>query len=149
MAILNFLRQLCSVARQSEAAEGNIFTSILFIVLGCLISLLDWAVQFLNRYAFSYIALYGKPYFAAAKDTWNMIKQRGIDALINECLLGPVFSMGATFVGFACALLAHLYLVSLKHTSSQAILYVTQTHHATLLGIYRTGIQQRRHLHAR
>lgn len=110
VAILNFLRQLCSVARQSEAAEGNIFTSILFIVLGCLISLLDWAVQFLNRYAFSYIALYGKPYFAAAKDTWNMIKQRGIDALINECLLGPVFSMGATFVGFACALLAHLYL---------------------------------------
>ncbi|KAI0516894.1 duf580 domain-containing protein [Xylaria bambusicola] len=110
VAIINFLRQLCSVARQNEMAQGNILGSIAFLVLGCLISLLDWAVQFLNRYAFSYIALYGKPYIAAAKDTWNMIKQRGIDALINECLLGPVFSMGATFVGFACALLAHLYL---------------------------------------
>ncbi|KAI1109353.1 duf580 domain-containing protein [Nemania sp. NC0429] len=110
VAILNFLRQICSVARHSEMAEGNIATSVLFCVLGCFITLLDWAVQFLNRYAFSYIALYGKPYFAAAKDTWTMIKQRGIDALVNECLLGPVFSMGATFVGFACALLAHLYL---------------------------------------
>ncbi|RWA11217.1 hypothetical protein EKO27_g3917 [Xylaria grammica] len=110
VAIINFLRQVCSVARQSEMAQGNIVASILFLVLGCFISLLDWAVQFLNRYAFSYISLYGKPYFAAAKDTWTMIKQRGIDALINECLLGPVFSMGATFVGFACALLAHLYL---------------------------------------
>ncbi|KAI8949163.1 duf580 domain-containing protein [Xylaria longipes] len=110
VAIINFLRQLCSIARQNEMAQGNIVASILFMVLGCLIGLLDWAVQFLNRYAFSYIALYGKAYIAAAKDTWTMIKQRGIDALINECLLGPVFSMGATFVGFACALLAHLYL---------------------------------------
>lgn len=39
-----------------------------------------------------------------------MIKQRGIDALVNECLIGPVLTMGATFVGYACALLAYLYL---------------------------------------
>jgi hypothetical protein len=40
-----------------------------------------------------------------------MIKDRGIDALINECLIGPVLGMGATFVGYACALLAYLYMV--------------------------------------
>ncbi|KAG4219911.1 hypothetical protein PC116_g31610 [Phytophthora cactorum] len=112
VAIINFLRQLCSVAQQNEAAQGNLLGTIMFWILGCIIGILDWAVQFLNRYAFSYIALYGKPYFAAAKDTWNMIKQRGIDALINECLIGPVLSMGATFVGYATSLLAYLYLVS-------------------------------------
>ncbi|KAI0377185.1 DUF580-domain-containing protein [Hypomontagnella monticulosa] len=111
VAIINFLRQLCSVARQSEAAQGNILGTIMFWILGCIIGILDWAVQFLNRYAFSYIALYGKPYLAAAKDTWNMIKDRGIDALVNECLIGPVLSMGATFVGYATSLLAYLYLV--------------------------------------
>ncbi|KAI1866373.1 uncharacterized protein JN550_007761 [Neoarthrinium moseri] len=111
VAIINFLRQICSVAQRSEAGQGNVVASIMFCVLGCIIGLLDWAVQFLNRYAFSYIALYGKAYIPAAKDTWNMIKQRGIDALINECLIGPVLSMGATFVGYACALMAYLYLV--------------------------------------
>ena len=40
-----------------------------------------------------------------------MIKNRGIDALINECLIGPVLSMGATFIGYFCALLAYLYLL--------------------------------------
>ncbi|KAI0397534.1 duf580 domain-containing protein [Xylariaceae sp. FL0594] len=110
VAIVNFLRQVCSVARQQEMAQGNVMASIMYLVLGYVIWLLDWAVQFLNRYAFSYIALYGTPYFKAAKDTWTMIKQRGIDALINQCLLGPVFSMGATCVGYLCALLAHLYL---------------------------------------
>lgn len=41
----------------------------------------------------------------------RMIKDRGIDALINQCLIGPVLSMGATFIAYACALLAYLYLI--------------------------------------
>ena len=45
-----------------------------------------------------------------------MIKDRGIDALVNECLIGPVLSFGCTFVGYACALLAYLYLIISKPT---------------------------------
>ncbi|KAI5925658.1 plasma-membrane choline transporter-domain-containing protein [Camillea tinctor] len=111
VAIINFLRQICSVAQQQEAAEGNVLGSIMFCILGCLIGFLEWAAEFLNRYAFSYIALYGKAYIPAAKDTWTMIKQRGIDALINECLIGPVLGFGGTFVGYACALLSYLYVL--------------------------------------
>jgi len=44
----------------------------------------------------------------------SLIKDRGIDALVNECLIGPVLTMGASFVGYACALLAYLYLVFTK-----------------------------------
>lgn len=40
-----------------------------------------------------------------------MIKDRGIDALVNECLVGPVLTMGSTFIAYSCALLAYLYLV--------------------------------------
>jgi uncharacterized protein (DUF486 family) len=71
VAIIQFLRQICSAAQRNAASDGNIVGSILFCILGCLISLLNWAVEFLNRYAFSYIALYGKSYVAAAKDTWR------------------------------------------------------------------------------
>ena len=49
--------------------------------------------RFINRYAFSHIALYGKAYIPAAKDTWTMMKNRGIDALVNDCLIGPVLTM--------------------------------------------------------
>jgi hypothetical protein len=40
-----------------------------------------------------------------------MIKDRGIDALINECLIGPVLGFGGVFVGYCCALLAYVYMV--------------------------------------
>ncbi|KAK5012829.1 plasma-membrane choline transporter-domain-containing protein [Cryomyces antarcticus] len=111
VAIINCLRQACSIAQRQEAGQGNAVAAIALCVLGCFISILDWAVQFINRYAFSYIALYGKSYIAAAKETWRVIKDRGIDALVNECLIGPVLTMGATFIAYACALLAYLYLI--------------------------------------
>lgn len=41
----------------------------------------------------------------------SMIKNRGIDALVNECLIGPVLTIGATFIAYACALLAYCYLI--------------------------------------
>ncbi|KAK5163281.1 putative choline transporter, neither null mutation nor overexpression affects choline transport [Saxophila tyrrhenica] len=111
VAIIQFLRQLCSIAQQSEANSGNIAASCAFCVVRCLLGILEWAVNFINRYAFSYIALYGKSYIQSAKATWRLIRDRGIDALINECLIGPVLTMGATFVAFACALMAYLYLI--------------------------------------
>ncbi|KAL2818855.1 plasma-membrane choline transporter-domain-containing protein [Aspergillus granulosus] len=110
IAIINSLRQLCSVAQRHEAAEGNLLGSIMFCILGCFISLLDWLVTFFNRYAFCHIALYGKAYIPSAKDTWTMMKDRGIDALVTDCLIGPVISMGSVFVSYVCALLAYLYL---------------------------------------
>jgi hypothetical protein len=39
-----------------------------------------------------------------------MMKDRGIDALVNDCLTGPVLTMGAIFTAYVCALLAYLYL---------------------------------------
>jgi Plasma-membrane choline transporter len=104
------LRQAYNIAQQNEAAEGNIIGSIMFCVLGCIINLLDWAVQFINRYAFLHIALYGKTNIPAAKDTWTTMKDRGIDTLVNDCLTGPVLTMASVSVGCLCALLAYLYL---------------------------------------
>ena len=71
VAIINFIRQLVSAAQRSAGQDGNMVGYVIFCVLQCIIGLIDWAVQFLNRYAFSHIALYGKSYIAAAKDTWK------------------------------------------------------------------------------
>ena len=110
IAFVHMLRQMCSAAQQHEALEGNIVGSIMTWILSCFIALLDWLVTFFNRYAFCHIALYGKPYIPAAKDTWTMMKDRGMDALVQDCLIGPVLSMGSIFVAYVCSLLSYLYL---------------------------------------
>lgn len=45
VALINMLRQAVSIAQQQEAASGNAVAAIAFCCLGCLIGLLDWAVQ--------------------------------------------------------------------------------------------------------
>ena len=45
VAIINMLRQAVSIAQQTEASQGNMIASILFCCLGCLVGLLQWAVQ--------------------------------------------------------------------------------------------------------
>lgn len=67
VAIVQLMRQACSIAQQNEAAQGNIVGTIAFCILGCFIGILDWLITFFNEYAFSYIALYGKAYVPAAK----------------------------------------------------------------------------------
>jgi len=39
-----------------------------------------------------------------------MMKDRGVDALVNECLISPVLTMGAVFVAYLTSFLAYLYL---------------------------------------
>ena len=39
-----------------------------------------------------------------------MMKDRGIDALVNECLINPVLTMGSLFVAYSCVLLSYLYM---------------------------------------
>jgi hypothetical protein len=75
VAIIQFLRQLCTVVQAEEEAEGNIAGMIAGCFLGCFINFLDWLVEFINEYAFSYIALYGKAYLPAAKVCLTFLSQ--------------------------------------------------------------------------
>lgn len=110
VSIIQLLKQAASIAQQDAAMDGNIGMTVLFCCLGCLIGLLEWLITFFNHYAYSYIALYGDAYIPAAKATWTMMKDRGFDALIADCLVDPVLTAGAVFVGYLCALLSYLYL---------------------------------------
>ena len=45
VALINMVRQAVSIAQQQEAGQGNLVGSILFCCLGCIISIIEWAVQ--------------------------------------------------------------------------------------------------------
>lgn len=45
VALINMVRQAVSVAQQTEAQQGNLCGSIAFCILGCIVGLIDWAVQ--------------------------------------------------------------------------------------------------------
>lgn len=112
IAIINTFRQIFSVFRYRESGTGvcGLAGSIVRCLAGCVLTVLDWLTTFFNRYAFVHVALYGKAFIPAAKDTWAIMKDRGIDALVNDSLINAVLSMGSIFVAYLCSLLSYLFL---------------------------------------
>ena len=48
VSIIQMLKQLCSIAQQSEAIDGNIIMCLVWTVAKCIIGLLLWAVEYFN-----------------------------------------------------------------------------------------------------
>ncbi|KAG1138129.1 hypothetical protein G6F37_010742 [Rhizopus arrhizus] len=107
IAIIDLIRFLLQVARSNtDNACGAFFVCIIQCIVNCFAGLFEW----FTYYAFSGVAIYGKPFIPTARETWSMIKDRGIDALINDNLIGNVLFMGGLLVGVLCSLLGFIYL---------------------------------------
>lgn len=112
VSLIETLRTVINIIRQSVTANGNggIAAQIGFMILGWLIGFLKWLASYFNHYAYCFIALYGKPYLRAAKETWYMLREKGIDALINDNLINIALGLYSMFASYLTALFAFLFL---------------------------------------
>ncbi|KDQ57627.1 hypothetical protein JAAARDRAFT_130142 [Jaapia argillacea MUCL 33604] len=110
VTILELIRLLLQAARNNASADGNPVEAILACIAECCIGCIESLVQYFNRYAYIEIALYGKTYLEAAQDTWRLFLDRGIDALVNDQLVGMTLTWGAYAIGMLSSLFAYLYL---------------------------------------
>jgi len=112
IAIIRFLRALAQSLQDRNNNEGAlaIIACIAVCILGCIESL----IEYFNQYAFAHVAIYGKPFCQAGKDTWNMILDRGIEAIINDNLVGNVLGMLSILAGVINAVLCYVYCLLLS-----------------------------------
>eukprot|EP00698_Gefionella_okellyi_P004870 TRINITY_DN14502_c0_g1_i1.p1 TRINITY_DN14502_c0_g1~~TRINITY_DN14502_c0_g1_i1.p1 ORF type:complete len:485 (-),score=75.69 TRINITY_DN14502_c0_g1_i1:62-1516(-) len=87
----------------------NPAVAILACMADCMLGVIERMVQWFNRYAYTQVAIYGKTYCEAAKATMALIQSRGIDALINDSLVGPVLTLGAIVGGIITGAIAALW----------------------------------------
>ncbi|EJF65249.1 hypothetical protein DICSQDRAFT_159440 [Dichomitus squalens LYAD-421 SS1] len=110
VTLLELVKMVLNAAKNSANADGHPVEACLALCAECFIGCIESAVEYFNRYAYIEIALYGKPYIQAAKDTWRLFKDRGIDALVNDSLVGMTLTWGAYVTGLLCSLFGYLYL---------------------------------------
>ncbi|KDE06164.1 hypothetical protein MVLG_03446 [Microbotryum lychnidis-dioicae p1A1 Lamole] len=110
VALLDLIRAGLSILRSYEEGQGNGIAALIICCVQCCMGCIAGLVEYFNRYAMIEIALYGKAYIQAAKDTWNLFKDRGIDALVNDSLVNSIWTFGSFAVGALCSAAAYLYL---------------------------------------
>ncbi|KAH7581005.1 Protein PNS1 [Nakaseomyces glabratus] len=112
VSIIETFRQLLQLGKQAAIAstDNANWIRIIFWLIDMLVGFIQWIAQYFNHYAYCIIALYGKPYLKAAKQTWYMFREKGIDALINDNLVNVALGFYSLFASYMSCLFAFLYL---------------------------------------
>ncbi|KAJ3261958.1 putative choline transporter, neither null mutation nor overexpression affects choline transport [Boothiomyces macroporosus] len=109
IAIIQTLKFIVNSARNNDGND-NVAIQIILCCIACILSLFQDLLEYFNKYAFAQVAIYGKDYCTAAKDTWELAKSRGIDAVINDNLIGNVLGMGCLMIGVITGAIALAYM---------------------------------------
>ncbi|KAF9972161.1 putative choline transporter, neither null mutation nor overexpression affects choline transport [Actinomortierella ambigua] len=107
IALLQTLRYILDSA-SNDSDDG--FMAFIAMCAACILSCIEGLVEIFNKFAFTQVAMYGKPFIVAAKDTWELIKNRGVDAVVNDTLVGRVLGMGSLLVAILSGLYGYLFL---------------------------------------
>lgn len=110
VTFIDLLKQGLQILKSNAEAAGETCALIGLFILEIFLGIIEWLARFFNQYAYSYIALYGDSYIKSAKATWHLMRQKGMDALANECLVGTALGFYALFNGYITALFSYLYL---------------------------------------
>ena len=115
VAIIQTIRYLL----RSAARDGSIVAAI----ADCFLSCIEGLVQYFNSYAYIQVAIYGKSFMRAAKDTWSLLISTGFEAVINDSFVSTVVGMGAFINGLLLGGLGYLAL-KMAMTAAQADTYL-------------------------
>ncbi|OAQ34868.1 DUF580-domain-containing protein [Linnemannia elongata AG-77] len=107
IALLQTLRYILNSLR-SDSDDG--IQAFLAMCASCILSMLEGLFEIFNKFAFTQVAMYGKPFVRAAKDTWELIKDRGIEAIVNDSLVGNVLGMGTLAVALLSGFFGYVYV---------------------------------------
>ncbi|KAJ3011684.1 putative choline transporter, neither null mutation nor overexpression affects choline transport [Thoreauomyces humboldtii] len=134
IAILQTIRAMLRMAQNSAAGDNNPGAALCAACAGCCLGMIEQLVQYFNKWAFVQVAVYGKDYIQAAKDTFALVHSKGIDAIINDQLIGSVLGMGGVVVSLICGFVAFVYVRASPEIPSDAQHYALFIILAVLVG---------------
>ncbi|KAJ5066164.1 protein pns1 [Anaeramoeba ignava] len=100
--IVAIIKTLRWIARVSESNDNGFLKCMCLCFLNCL----DWLAEFFNQFAYAYISIYGINFLQASKKTFNLFKERGLNALINDDLINGVVNMAAISTGIFAGIIS-------------------------------------------
>jgi len=63
-----------------------------------------WFLQYFNRNAMASVAIFGKPYFEAAKSAWDTLSMNGFAPILLDDMSNAILSLSCVFGASICAL---------------------------------------------
>jgi hypothetical protein len=112
VAILQAFREIVRVVQDNAKRSQNTLAACVLCFVDCILRCVEGLIRYFNHYAYTQVAIYGKSFISAARDTWYLFKRCGLDAVVNDDLTGMVLGLGALMGGVVTGLMAALWAVT-------------------------------------
>ncbi|OQR94056.1 hypothetical protein THRCLA_08256 [Thraustotheca clavata] len=129
VSIIETIKTILEIFRQMASKSGNSVAVCLLGCLECIIGCISRIVQYFNKYAYSYVGIYGFSFIRGGKETFELFEKMGWSAIANDSLIDNVLLVGSVMVGMAGA--AAAYGVVAWDRKSNNSLYTQNLNHPT------------------
>lgn len=89
-----------------EHLRNNNDAQILVCIIECILACIEGMIEYINKWAYVYVGLYGFGYLEAGREVINLFQQRGWTAIITDDLVDNVLWMMSLAIGLVVGLLA-------------------------------------------
>ncbi|KAL3699919.1 hypothetical protein R1sor_017941 [Riccia sorocarpa] len=141
-AIVPLVEVPCHVLRRIDAQGGA--SEFLFSCVTCFLRCFETLIRYFNKWAYIQVAMYGKPFVRASKDTWDMLRVQNVDCLIHDDLIGSIMLISCSVGGSLSALVggSWTFVVNKSLTISTAIISFVIGFSFTYLtlAVYESGV---------
>ncbi|KAI8824184.1 plasma-membrane choline transporter-domain-containing protein [Fimicolochytrium jonesii] len=122
IALIQTLRHVANQIRRNAQEDNNSALALVATCADCLLSMIEGVIAFINVYAFTQVAIYGKSYLEAGRDTWALLQSRGVDLIINDDLTSGVLTLGGVLIAFLAGTVG--YIIGWLQYSEPAVVWV-------------------------
>lgn len=116
VALIQALRTMNNYARDQE--DCNMLVCVIDCILGCL----EAIIEYMNKWAYVYVGLYGYSYLEAGKNVITLFQNKGWTTIITDDLVDNVLFMVSVAIGLASGLVG-LIIAEIEKASFQALGY--------------------------
>jgi len=112
--LVALLQTMKAVLRSFIRRTNNGILALVACLIEWFLSCVESILRYFNHYAYVMIAIYGKSYWQAARDTFDMFQETGLQTVVNDNIIGTVLTMGCWVggvgTGIASGVLAFVFL---------------------------------------
>lgn len=99
----------CRTCAKAVSSRSSLSSAVRGMALCCL-GFLDVLTRFFNELAYTQVAMYGKTFTRASRDTWTLlVHHSGVDALVQRELVSTALTLSAILSGLVCSLICGVW----------------------------------------
>mmetsp|Transcript_22128 Transcript_22128/g.54726 ORF Transcript_22128/g.54726 Transcript_22128/m.54726 type:complete len:615 (+) Transcript_22128:113-1957(+) len=87
VGLLQVLQLILRCGREQNRRDRNSSSGLVLCICQCIVNQLERLAEYMNKWAFVYVGLYGYDYWTAGSKVFNLFKARGWSVILNDHLI--------------------------------------------------------------